>query len=62
MTPRWSDDPVRRLDMLGQRRLMPRWTDNPGQGRCLSVCWSVLYEPIACSLLGGGSPIPEQRL
>ena len=28
----------------------------------LSVCRSGLRVPIACSLLGGGVPIPEQRL
>ena len=27
-----------------------------------SVCWSGLRVPIAYSLLGGGVPIPEQRL
>ena len=29
---------------------------------CLSVCWSGLHGSIAYSLLGGGVPIPEQRL
>ena len=29
---------------------------------CLSVCWSGLHVPIPDSLLGGGIPIPEQRL
>ena len=29
---------------------------------CLSVCWTGLHGPIAYSLLGGGIPIPEQRL
>ena len=29
---------------------------------CLSVCWSGCHDPIACSLLGGGFTIPEQRL
>ena len=24
-TPRWADEPVRRLGMLGQIRAMPRW-------------------------------------
>ena len=28
----------------------------------VSVCWSGLHAPIAYSLLGGGVPIPEQRL
>ena len=28
----------------------------------LSVCWSGIHVPIAYSLLGGGVPIPEQRL
>ena len=29
---------------------------------CLSVCWSGIHGPIVYSLLGGGIPIPEQRL
>ena len=29
---------------------------------CLSVCSSGLRVPIAYSLLGGGVPIPEQRI
>ena len=28
----------------------------------ISVCWSGLHGPIAYSFLGGGVPIPEQRL
>ena len=29
---------------------------------CLSVCWSSLHGPISYSLLGGGTPIPEQQI
>ena len=34
----------------------------PLSSSALSVCWSGLHGPIAYSLLGGGVPIPEQRL
>ena len=37
---------------------MPKNSDTDS----LSVCWSGLHDPIAYSLLGGGVPIPEQRL
>ena len=35
---------------------------NKNKKKGLSVCWSGLRGPIAYSLLGGGVPIPEQRL
>ena len=28
----------------------------------VSFFWAGLHDPVACSLLGGGVPIPEQRL
>ena len=24
-TPRWADDPIQRMGMLGQRQAIPRW-------------------------------------
>ena len=27
--PRWADDPVRRLEMLGWIQVMPRWAEDP---------------------------------
>ena len=63
-----------RTDILSQKLIMfiiKFYTDNIFSddtsvrgNKCaqISVCWSGLHGPIAYSLLGGGVPIPEQRL
>ena len=33
-TPRWVDDPVQMLEIMGQKQVRPSWEENPVRGKC----------------------------